>query len=84
MRPPVGGLAARRPSTPNLLTQTHVCGTTVGMTVIKSETVKFRLPPRMLSQLRDAAYDQEMPVGEFLRFLISQYLESQEEANRGA
>jgi hypothetical protein len=49
------------------------------MEIVKSETVKFRVPPRMLADLKGAAFDREMYVGEFLRFLIAQYLEAQED-----
>lgn len=49
------------------------------MEFTKSETVKFRLPPRMLDDLKGAAFEREMHVGEFLRYLIAQYLEAQED-----
>lgn len=45
---------------------------------MKSETVKFRLGPQLKEEIEQAAYDQEMRLGEFIRYALSEYLRSQE------
>jgi predicted HicB family RNase H-like nuclease len=45
---------------------------------MKSETLKFRLGPQLKEELEHAAYDQEMRLGEFIRYALSEYLRSQE------
>ena len=41
---------------------------------MKSETVKFRLGPELKAELEQAAYDQEMRLGEFIRWALAEYL----------
>jgi hypothetical protein len=45
---------------------------------MKSETLKFRLGPQLKEELEHAAYDQEMRLGEFIRYALAEYLRSQE------
>lgn len=45
---------------------------------MKSETVKFRLGPQLKEEIEQAAYDQEMRLGEFIRYALSEYLRQQE------
>jgi len=42
---------------------------------IKSTTLTLRLGPRLREELEQAAYDEEMALGEFVRFAVNQYLQ---------
>lgn len=47
---------------------------------LKTEIVHFRVGPELLGQLQQEAYDQEMRLGEFVRYALAQYLAKQEDS----
>jgi len=48
---------------------------------LKTEIIHFRVGPELLGQLQQHAYDQEMRLGEFVRYALSQYLSDQEDSD---
>lgn len=44
----------------------------------KTTTLTLRLGPKLREELEAAAYYQEMALGEFVRYAVSEYLRSQE------
>jgi len=45
----------------------------------KTNTLTLRLGPKLREELEQAAYDQEMALGEFVRYAVSEYLRLQKE-----
>jgi uncharacterized protein (DUF1778 family) len=45
----------------------------------KTTTLTLRLGPKLREELERAAYYQEMTLGEFVRYAVSQYLRLQKE-----
>jgi len=43
---------------------------------LKTEIIHFRVGPELLGQLQQHAYDQEMRLGEYVRWALSEYLRS--------
>ena len=41
---------------------------------MKTETVHIRIGPEFKAELEQAAYDQEMRLGEFIRWALAEYL----------
>jgi predicted DNA binding CopG/RHH family protein len=46
---------------------------------IKTERVTLRLGPELLEATEQAAYNQEMALGEFIRYALAEYLRLQKE-----
>jgi len=49
------------------------------MTATKTSTLTIRLGPKLREELEKHAYHQEMALGEFIRYAVSQYLATQED-----